>query len=106
MIKRIEQLCSEFDERVSRVGVGMARAEFAKRLAELEGENERLKEAISPVSHWLNKAAAPNEHRIYCRCPICNQTWHTKGLFSRENHMRGCWVPDFKQKAADGGEGE
>ena len=42
MNKRVEQLCSEFDERVSRVGVGMARVEVSKRLAELEAENERL----------------------------------------------------------------
>ena len=104
--KRINQLCSIFDERVSRVGVGMARAEFAERLAEAEAENERLKESIKPISHWLNKAVAPNERRIYYRCPICRNTWHEKGLFSRENHFRDCWVPGFKQKAADDGEGE
>jgi hypothetical protein len=34
--KRIEQLCSEFDRRVDAVGVGVARLEFAKRVAELE----------------------------------------------------------------------
>ena len=67
-------------------------------------ENERLKESIKPISHWLNEAVAPNESRIYCRCPVCHQTWHTKGLFSRENHLHWCWVPEFKQKAADGGE--
>ena len=68
----------------------------------LRAENERLREAIRLVSRWLNNAVAPNETRIYCRCPICHQTWHTDGLFSRENHLLGCWVPGFKQKAADG----
>ena len=71
-----------------------------------EGENERVKESIKPISHWLNTAVAPNESRIYCRCPVCHQTWHTKGLFSRENHLHWCWVPEFKQIAADGGEGD
>ena len=72
-----------------------------KELDELRAENERLREVIRLVSRWLNNAVAPNETRIYCRCPICHQTWHTDGLFSRENHLLGCWVPGFKQKAAD-----
>ena len=49
MIKRIEQLCSEFDERIDRVGVGMARHWWAARLAEIEGENERLRTALSSL---------------------------------------------------------
>ena len=44
MSKRVEQLCSEFDERIDRVGVGMARHWWAARLAEAEGENERLRD--------------------------------------------------------------
>ena len=60
MNKRVEQLCSEFDERVSRVGVGWARAEFAKRLAELEGENERLRamddRAHKLIEYWADRA--------------------------------------------------
>ncbi len=39
-IKRIEQLCSEFDDHLHHVGLLPARAEFAKRLAELEAENK------------------------------------------------------------------
>ena len=106
MTNRIAQLCSEFDEVAMTYGTLKTRRLWAKRLAELEAENERLKESIKPISHWLNEAVAPNESRIYCRCPVCHQTWHTKGLFSRENHLHWCWVPEFKQKAADGGEGE
>ena len=63
MNKRVEQLCSEFDERMNAVGVGWARAEFAKRLAELEGENERLREAFN-----LYASHDRNDDYMLCEC--------------------------------------
>ena len=68
--ERINQLCSKFDERVSRVGVGMARAEFAKRLAELEGEIERLSTKIEGYETWPR---CPKGHvmGLLAECPEC-----------------------------------
>ena len=57
MNKRVEQLCSEFDERVNAVGVGMARRWWARRLAELEGENAHLYEERDHLRSLLNKTA-------------------------------------------------
>ena len=58
--KRIEQLCSYFDRRVDDVGVHFARLEWAKRLAELEGEAERLKamddRAHKLIDYWSDRA--------------------------------------------------
>ena len=92
MIKRIEQLCSEFDERVSRVGVGMARAEFAKRLAELEGRPYQKNEFCEDIECYSFAFGA-------CQNAECT---HTAKEFHKWLKANGFGII----KAADGGEGE
>ena len=118
MIKRVEQLCSEFDERVNAVGVGWARAEFAKRLAELEGENERL----SQLTTWENEddqpipedaeidAAHPlksRRHDLYQEAMRLVGAKRSKyGLVSLVNWLLLECAKRQEALSADGGEGE
>ena len=90
MIKRIEQLCSEFDERVNRVGVGVARHWWAERLAEMEGEVERLREAFN-----LYASHNRNDDYMLCECLKHSLLPCTCGYEEAK-----------KSITADGGEGE
>lgn len=89
------------------IGAGVDRlAEEIKKWKHTSGfskvdEKDQLRKAVNFVYEWLNKVIEPDEYRTYCCCPICHQTWHTGGLFRRENHLRGCWVPEFKIIAAN-----
>ena len=60
MTNRIAQLCSEFDEESMAYGTLLVRRLWAKRLAELEEENERLKamddRAHKLIEYWSDRA--------------------------------------------------
>jgi hypothetical protein len=51
------------------------------------------------IGNWIDGQTRPNEKRVYNRCPVCQQTWNSTGLFSRENHLAWCWVPLFRKAA-------
>lgn len=61
IIKRTKELCDEFDKRAQTIGVSFARAEFAKMLAELEDENERLMDSLPLIEDGFG-----NHTSLYC----------------------------------------
>ena len=69
MNKRIEQLCSEFDEVAMTYGTLKTRRLWAKRLAELEGENERLRAAfLKYARHKIDCAWLRGTWDALCTC--------------------------------------
>ena len=59
MTNRIDQLCKEFDEWTKELGMPFARLGLAKRLAELEAENERVhneKDAWKRTANTMEEA--------------------------------------------------
>ena len=58
IFNRIEQICTEFDDRAENVGILFARVELAKRCAELEAELERVKRERDAVEKKVSDKAA------------------------------------------------
>ena len=60
IVKRIEEICKEFDARVIEVGLPIARLELAKALAEIEAAQHRLQRTDLPASPEITNAIAEN----------------------------------------------
>jgi len=66
MVKRIDEICAEFDSRVEEVGINVARLELAKTLSETEeyAEDQRMRvvqmrKSFAPQPYFLD--ATPND---------------------------------------------
>ena len=61
IVKRIEEICREFDSRVSTVGLSFSRLELAKRLSETEcAAEERGVAALQPTNSSSPKLPCPH----------------------------------------------
>ena len=94
MTNRIAQLCSEFDEEAMTYGILLTRRLWAKRLAELEGENKKYETILFKLGA-MEKAP----------CFKCG--YNGRGYFQPSTHP--CAEQHHKlhmshPKAADGGE--
>ena len=49
VVKRIEEICNEFDSRVETVGLAIARLELAKALAEAEAAQHQIRPSAATV---------------------------------------------------------
>lgn len=58
IVKRIKEICDEFDDRVNSVGLSFARAELAKALAETEAD---LNAALSDTAPRASGAQQKGE---------------------------------------------
>ena len=77
MTNRIEQLCKEFDEWTKALGMPFARLGLAKRLAEAEAENARLRNLLKEVENFAYCKVCEGSGYVSDQgeaidCPNCN----------------------------------
>ena len=65
-IKRTESICNEFDARTKDVGLAFARAEIAKRVAELEEDSRANQQTIEDLTERV-KTMREALRKIICR---------------------------------------